>query len=89
MKIKIITFIISLCFTISSYSQTDEEIKILDKIIYFADSLFKIEEYEKALIFYERAYHISKWEYPYEQIRHIKDGNLIIRKKQKEKNKDE
>jgi len=70
---------------ISSYSQTDDEIKVLNKIICVADSLFKIEEYEKSLILYERAYNISKWEYPYEQIRYIKDGNLIIRKKIKPK----
>jgi hypothetical protein len=78
---KWISLILILSCILSSLGQTDDEKKQFDKLLNKADTLFIQEEYKKALNLYERAYRLCKCEYPYEQIRVIMDGNLIIRKK--------
>jgi len=78
--------ILIICF-ISFYfvAQTKDEEKQFNKVLNKADTLFKQEEYKKALNLYERAYRLCECEYPYEQIRYIMDGNLIIRKERRNK----
>ncbi len=80
---KKISFIIALSCIFSSFSQTEDEQKQFNKIINKADTLFKYREYKKALNLYERAYRLCECKYPYEQIRYIKDGNLIIRNRKR------
>jgi|TARA_Y100000296_G_C4962316_1_gene151623 hypothetical protein len=81
--VKKISFIIALSCIFSSFSQTEDEQKQFNKIINKADTLFKYREYKKALNLYERAYRLCECKYPYEQIRYIKDGNLIIRNRKR------
>ena len=80
---KKISFIIVLSCIFSSFSQTEDEQKQFNKIINKVDTLFKYREYKKALNLYERAYRLCECKYPYEQIRYIKDGNLIIRNRKR------
>ena len=80
---KKISFIIALSCIFSSFSQTEDEQKQFNKIINKADTLFKYREYKKTLNLYERAYRLCECKYPYEQIRYIKDGNLIIRNRKR------
>ena len=80
---KRISLILALSCINISWAQSDDEIKQLNKIINKADTLFKQENYKKSLNLYERAYKLCKCEYPYEQIRVIMDGNLIIRNKKR------
>jgi len=64
-----------------SFGQTNEELKQLNKLLSVGDTLFEQRKYQEALKIYERAYKLCECSYPYEQIRYIKDSNLIIRNK--------
>ena len=65
------------------YAQTTDELIQYSKLIDKADSFFELREYKKSLNLYERAYKLCGCKYPYEQVRFIKDGNLIIRNRKK------
>ena len=69
------------CFT--AFGQNLDEVRQYRRIVKAADSLFIEREYQKSLNLYERAYKLCGCKYPYEQIRSIKDGNLIIRNRKK------
>jgi len=75
-------------------AQSLDEVKQYSRIINVADTLFQQRKYKESLPLYERGlkfcmslkreYGCGDWlqcEYPYSQIRVIKDGNLIIRNK--------
>jgi hypothetical protein len=77
--LKKISIILGILCAINLSAQTTDELVQLHKIIKKADTLFKQRKYKKALNLYERAYKLCECKYPYDQIRCIKDGNLIIR----------
>jgi hypothetical protein len=60
-------------FLINVPAQTLEEQEQYDKLIHFADSLFELGYFEKALPLYERAYILNPHDpYPYNQLLQIR-----------------
>ena len=94
---KKISFILFLVCIFNTSAQSLDEVKQYTRIINVADTLFYQRKYKEALPLYERGlkfcmalkheYGCGEWlqcEYPYSQIRYIKDGNLIIRNRNKD-----